>query len=202
MEVYMNKIIKYICGGLVLASACIYLIIGCNDHKVPELVQDESTTVFEGVSGAPGKTDGEGAQETSSRMCVYVCGQVMQSGVFYFEEGARVYEAIEAAGGITEKGDASAVNQADILSDGQMIYVPEKGENASVSGQGTGALININTADKTALMTLSGIGESRASDIISYRESNGAYTCIEDIMNVPGIKEAAFNKIKDHICVK
>ena len=96
------------------------------------------------------------------------------------------------------------LNLADMVTDGQRIYVPAIGEtdNAMPDVQdGRSDLVNINTADVSQLTTLPGIGESRATSIIAYREENGAYGTIEDIMNVSGIKEAAFSKIKDYICV-
>lgn len=81
----------------------------------------------------------------------------------------------------------------------QTVIAESYGSNTG--GAGSSNLIDINKASKSELMQLSGIGEARALDIISYREKHGAFKRIEDIKNVSGIKDAAFNKIKDYICV-
>lgn len=135
----------------------------------------------------------------TATMCVYVCGAVKQPGVYYISEGMRVYDAIEAALGATEDANLSVLNLADHIVDGQKIYVPHVGENVTFSDS-TDGRININTADVAELMKLTGIGESRAQDIVNYRKKNGAFVKIEDIMKVPGIKDAAFEKIRDKIC--
>ena len=143
---------------------------------------------------------------------VYVVGEVKQPGVYALSSGAMVSEAIEAAGGFTEQGDAEAINLVAVLGENTMIKIPAKGEHTedstwlisgNTSGQAAQASgkININTASQEELCTLSGIGENTAKKIINYREANGPFKTIEDIMNVSGIKESAFSKIKDLIKV-
>ena len=131
---------------------------------------------------------------------VYVCGQVKNPGVVCVSEGSRIVDVINLAGGMTDLADINAINQAEFVQDGQKIYVPAMGEKIVASSSGDGK-ININTAGEEQLMTLPGIGQSKASAIISYRKENGGFNVIEDIMNIPGIKTSAFNKIKDYICV-
>ena len=139
-------------------------------------------------------------QETKSKnICVYICGRVMNPGVYELKEDSRICDVILLAGGVLEDADIDAVNQAEKITDGQKIYIPYLGEQ--ITEMTNGGLININTADISALTALPGIGESRAKDIVAYRNSVGNFSRIEDIMNVNGIKEAAFNKIKDYICV-
>ncbi|MBQ7563191.1 MAG: ComEA family DNA-binding protein [Lachnospiraceae bacterium] len=149
---------------------------------------------------------------------VYICGEVKKPGVYELPEESRIVDALIAADGFTENAAGNYLNQAAPLSDGEMIYVPSKEELlsdgmaaggalvAAGSGQSTvpesGGLVNINTADKAQLMTITGVGEAKAETIIAYREESGSFRSIEDIMNVPGIKEGMFNKIKDQICVK
>jgi competence protein ComEA len=101
---------------------------------------------------------------------------------------------------MTEEADTNALNQAEPVVDGQKVYVPIKGEEVSNSSSGKGK-VNINTAGESELMTLPGIGESKAKAIISYRKESGGFKSIEDIMNIPGIKTSAFSKIKEYICV-
>lgn len=160
----------------------------------------------------------EETQEPEEMVYVHVCGQVVSPGVYQLLKGSRVYEAIALAGGCTEQGALDCLNMAQEVADGMKIQVPDQemarrileeqpagtGQNQlSGLGQGQSAqtLVNINTASKEQLMTLSGIGESRAEDIIQYREEYGGFQKIEDIMKVSGIKEAAFQKIKDSITV-
>ena len=165
--------------------------------------------------GASGSSKGLEAQDT---VTVYVCGQVKNAGVYELSEGARIVDALIAAGGLTKEAAAYYLNQAELLSDGGMIYVPsneeleasdvgQSGAAGTVSGgaEGSGVqggLVNINAADKAGLMTITGVGEAKAEKIIAYREQYGRFQAIEDIMNVPGIKEGMFLKIKDQICVK
>ena len=123
-------------------------------------------------------------------------------------EGSRVYDLFELAGGLTELAAADYWNQAKVLSDGEMIYVPSKEEvkdrvlegNHSISIDSDNSnKVNINTASQAELMTLPGIGETRALAIIAYRQENGPFSSLEELKNVEGIKEAVFSKVKDLI---
>ena len=141
-------------------------------------------------------------------LTVYVCGAVEAPGVYHLPEGARVYEAIALAGGLRENADPEAQNQAEILTDGQMLKIWTKQEvrqaleNAGQNqASGASALININTASKDALMTLPGIGEAKADAIVAWRQEHGAFSEKEEIMQISGIKESVFQKIGDKICV-
>lgn len=131
---------------------------------------------------------------------VYVCGAVNQEGVYELSRGSRVYEAVEMAGGFREDADTRNVNQAQLLEDEERIYVPVIGEDVEMYSEEDGK-ININRASKEELMTLPGVGESRAESIIKCREEQGAFQSIEDIMQVSGIKEGLFEKIKDLITI-
>ena len=166
------------------------------------------------------------AEMQQERIYVDVCGAVANPGVFELAAGSRVFQAIEAAGGYLPEAVENCVNRAGVLTDGQQLYILTREEmeqqgmsqaelaNASnVSGsdnsRNTEAVssgqqdnrININTADEAQLTTLTGIGATRAQAIIAYREENGPFAVIEDIMNVQGIKEGTFAKIKDEIVV-
>lgn len=188
----IKKILMTVAVAVCVVATGIVYIVSRKDTKAA--VFEENTTETEGT--IPSVT--EVVEET---VFVYVCGQVNKPGIVELRKGARIYEAIVGAGGITENGNPDAINQAKPVEDGQMIYVPMIGEEYTtegMEGQGDG-LVNINTAGVSELTTLPGIGESRANDIISYRDSNGGFKSIEDIMNVPGIKEAAFSRIKDYI---
>lgn len=137
---------------------------------------------------------------------VHVCGAVKNEAVYELKEGARVVDAIKAAGGFSAKAAKYGINQAEILSDGIQVYIPFQDEIAgkNVDGQAfskSDSKININSADKESLMTLPGVGESRALSIIQFRQENGKFKDIKDIMKINGIKENLFHKIKDKITV-
>ncbi len=153
-------------------------------------IQDEDNS-YEGTGDADTALD--------ASIYVYVCGEVNSPGVYALREDARAFEAVEAAGGMTADADGQAVNLARILRDGEQLIVPSR-LNAPAAGT-AGGKVNINTADVPALMTLSGIGESKAEAIIAYREEKGPFTVIEDIMLVGGIKSSLFDRIKDDITV-
>lgn len=156
-------------------------------------------------------SDSQEAPEVPSRICyVHICGEVVSPGVYELEEGSRVFQAVAKAGGFTENAAADTLNMAEQVKDGMKIQVPDQEEAKRLLDQGTSVLgnlpegshkVNLNTAGKEELMTLRGVGEAKADDIIRYRESHGGFQKIEDIMKITGIKEAAFQKIKDDITV-
>ena len=108
------------------------------------------------------------------------------------------------AGGLTETADPGAVNQALFVEDGQMIQVFALGEEpvTTVQEEQENGRVNLNTADVSALMGIPGIGEAKAKSIIAYREENGKFQSAEDVMNITGIKEGLYSKMKDYITVK
>lgn len=135
---------------------------------------------------------------------VYVAGAVQSPGVYEFSEGARVEDAIEAAGGFTDEANSLSVNLAAYINDAQQITVYKEGENVLVSdaaaANGNG-LVNINTGSQSELMTLNGIGESLSQAIIDYRERNGNFESTEDIKRVSGIGDKLFQKLEPYITV-
>ena len=154
--------------------------------------------------------------QTEQGMALYadICGAVQEPGVYKLEEGARIFQLIEQAGGLREDADLTSVNQAEKVTDGMKVRIYTKEEAASLPQQIwestaeseqtalTSAKININSADIAQLTQLTGIGEARAADIIAYRTEHGRFLTIEEIMNVSGIKESTFQKIKDQIVVE
>ncbi len=147
--------------------------------------------------------DEEACEATNyAEICIYIVGEVVNPGVYMLRENSRVCDAIEVAGGFTEQAAKDYLNLAGRISDGEKIIVYSMEQvNEQMIIEKQSSLININTASIDKLMTLPGIGESRAKDIIKYREKNGRFEAIEDIMKVSGIKEAAFSKIEDLITV-
>ena len=137
---------------------------------------------------------------------VDVAGEVAQPGVYEFAEGDRVIDAIERAGGQLPKADLSLLNLAAPLTDGTQILVPKAGPPGGVAlGGGTtgapGGLINVNSASPTELETLSGIGEVLAATIVEYREQNGPFASVDDLMDVSGIGPATLEEIRDQVTI-
>lgn len=156
-------------------------------------------------------------EKLPSKIFVHICGEVKKEGVYRVDSNARIVDAIEAAGGLTNKAASYGINQAEQLKDGMQIYVPSKKEIEKLGGNGQilhppsasagssestqGSLININLASKEELMKIKGVGEAKAALIINYRETNGSFKNITDLMKIKGIKQKFFDKIKDSICV-
>ena len=158
----------------------------------------ESGSISEGAS-----LEGSG-ESSSSPVFVYVCGEVEKPGVYELQEGDRVVDAVEAAGGMTEEASDTWLNLAELISDGQKIEVPSREqaeELAKVREEEESGLVNLNTASEEELMTLTGIGEAKAREILNYREEHGGFQKPEELMEIPGIKEGVFLKIKDQITV-
>ena len=154
-------------------------------------------------------------------------GAVVNPGVFYLQEGSRVNDAVQKAGGLTDDADTRWVNLAARLADGDKVYIPKHGDEnddsskptrpvgiitqdttggSALSGTGTAndmanVLVNINTATSAQLQTLSGVGPVTAQKIIDYRENVGKFSKIEDIMRVSGIGQKTFDGFKDKITI-
>ena len=181
-------------------------------------------------AGSTDRTElSDASSEEAKTLVVHICGAVSAPGVYELPAGSRIIDAVEAGGGFLPEAEEACCNLAEEIVDGCQIYIMTKSESCADgqtekkagiqtspdsdmqttdrnvrSNSATAlenGLVNLNTADIAALMTLPGIGESRAKAIISYREQHGAFAQIEDIMKISGIKQAAFSKIKDKITV-
>ncbi|WP_084543989.1 helix-hairpin-helix domain-containing protein [Paenisporosarcina indica] len=153
------------------------------------------------------------SSKESEAVIVDVKGQVKTPGVYTLPIGSRVLDAVQQAGGLLPTAEERALNLASRLIDEMVIYVPTIGEmeepipfpsspsNPS-KDESQSTIVNINSADETTLMTLSGIGPSKAKAILTYRDENGSFQSIEEIKEVTGIGDSTFNNIKDFISVK
>lgn len=204
-----SKVSKVIIMFL-LISIVVFCMVGCAEEQKDDL-KSFSLESQEDLSAEESIENAEVDEEItiSETIYVYVCGAVETPGVYELKADARVYNAIACAGGLKEDADPDYINQAKLLSDGEQIYIPTQEEVAqggiseqiAKSSGDTEGKIDINIATKEELMTLNGIGESRAENILRYRQEQGGFQCIEDLMNVEGIKEGIFQKIKDSITV-
>ncbi|CAN5550784.1 hypothetical protein BH09ACT4_BH09ACT4_20960 [soil metagenome] len=135
---------------------------------------------------------------------VHILGQVMHPGLYALRDGDRAVDIVAAAGGFTPDADPAALNLARLLSDGEQIVVPAVGEAPAAGGASSAAAdgtVNLNTADATALETLPRIGPAIAQRILDWREKNGRFSAIEDLLDVPGIGSATFEGLRDLVTV-
>ncbi|MEK0401538.1 helix-hairpin-helix domain-containing protein [Streptococcus suis] len=150
--------------------------------------------------------------EDPSQLVVDVKGAVEKPGLYTLEAGARVNDAVEAAGGLTSQADPKSINLAQKLSDEAVVYVASKDEKISVVASTTArsamsseekktSLVNLNTATEADLQTISGIGAKRATDIIAYREANGGFKSVDDLNNVSGIGDKTMESIRPYVTV-
>ena len=183
-------------AAIVLIMIAAVVFFGQNGEKdeipiqLPE--EAENTEVAESTTEGTEKAD----------LYVDISGQVKKPGVYQVPDGTRLFEVIKMAGGLTIDADKDGFNQAEVVSDGEKIIIPAKGEATDiVTSPGTTptGLININTADSTTLQEIPGVGPATADKIISYRNENGRFMSKEDIKNVSGIGDKTYEKMKDKI---
>ncbi len=130
---------------------------------------------------------------------VSIRGEILNPGEYIIEDGATLGDLIELAGGVTEKADSQAFLLSCPLAHGKSYYIAPKVESTDVCEPVVIVKVNINTADQEELMSVQGIGSTIARAIIDYREMNGPFQCLEDLMNVSGIGNATFERIKNYI---
>lgn len=191
---------------IVMVFVCVSMT-ACNEEPQVSLSEENSDIV---------KSTAEGTQLQNANLgeiVVYVNGAVNNPGVYTLKQGDRVYQAVALAGGMTKKAKKNVINLAETLVDAENIHImtkneykrshkEKKGTTTEQENSSSTDLVNINVDNQEKLMTLSGIGESKAKAIICYREENGRFSSIEDIKNVSGIGDATYANIKDMITVE
>ena len=142
------------------------------------------------------------------KVTVHIVGAIKAPGVYHMDEGARLYEAVEKAGGFADEAAKEVINLAQNLVDGERYYLPYQGEDPEINQDplsiiyNTFGLLNLNLADQAALESLPGIGSVRAKAILDYRERQGGFQNIEDLKKVAGIGDSVFNQIRDLVFCK
>lgn len=190
-----------------------FLLFGPKGNNETITLDKENASKNEVIS----KEEENEKRGASGKVYVDISGEVKKSGVYEVSSDSRIFEVIEKAGGLTGKADTGAINQAELVKDGQKIVISRKGDNRNVSGsnmadtssRSTGAShngtaqgkININSADVNELQKIHGVGPATAEKIIKFRSSNGNFRVIEDLKKVNGIGNKTFEKIKDYITV-
>ncbi len=200
----LKNLIMCLCM-LVFMTGCgrqeaVFITTGQEEPDITECTE----TVTESTGDVP-------AAQTELLIAVYVCGAVKNPGVYYLESSDIRDTAIQLAGGFSEEADDTYVNLAQKVTEGERIYVPTKDEviqgiqmdtnTGDMTSEDAASGVNINTAGKEELMQLPGIGESKADAILAYREAHGKFRSTDELMNISGIKEGVYNKIKDLIVV-
>ena len=208
-QTYEKQIKIAVIAIVVITALLLFGRNGENDEIIVEQVGEPETELQIGETGIAGSDSEEAVSMSSTaiKLVVDISGCIKTPGVYEIADGTRLHEVIELAGGLTKEADIDAINQAELVTDGQKILIPAKAEeynsgNKSQEMTTTSDKININTADKSTLCRLPGIGESKAGDIITYREKYGMFQKKEDIMKVTGIKESLYEQICDLICVR
>ena len=185
---YIKRYYKFILVGTILL-----LIIICSIYFALNNVNEDTSDDIV-VKEEKEKTNME------NYYYIDVKGEIKNPGVYKLKEGKRIIDALNLAGGITDNADTTNINLSKKITDEMCIIVLSKKDNQETNNTlERKSKISINTATINDLQSLSGIGESKASAIIKYREENGLFTQIEDIKNVPGIGESLYEKIKDNI---
>lgn len=193
------------------------------NNSVTDAEKPELTAANGNSSDDTGDKPGDEKTSVNNYIYIYICGAVKNPDVYKVEADTRLVEVIELAGGLIKDAAGDYVNQAALVQDGQKVYIPTKEEvkgtipegypgNQNSAGSNTvgttaesqdagSGKVNINKASAEELMTLPGVGEAKAAGIIAYRQEQGGFKSIEEIMNINGIKNSVFNKISDKITV-
>ena len=205
---------QWLIGCICLAVGLAFYIYRTGGEKPESSLQ--TSDIIKAESSAT-KKEGESSEQVISSqdspfVMVDIKGAVQKPGVYQLPKDARVKDALAQAGGATKEADLRQLNLASKLQDEMAVYIPAAGEEippsspvSSISSSGTSndqPLVNINTANTDELQTLNGIGPSKASAIVSYREENGLFQKVEDLGQVSGIGEKSLEKIKAQITVQ
>jgi len=192
MKQYKNKIVTMLITGLPML-----VFLACGGKK--ETVELENLQTYETVEIAGDN------ESISAAVYIHICGEVVSPGVYQVPADSRIYDVLLLAGGFTGEAAVEAVNLAKPVIDGMQIIIPSveelQQEKEALDRQRAG-MVNINNASVDELCTLPGVGESRAADIVAYRNTHGAFETIEEIMQVSGIKEGLYEKIQSKIYVE
>ncbi|MGT2911198.1 helix-hairpin-helix domain-containing protein [Streptococcus cameli] len=216
----MNKYLKWIqqyrllVVGVVVASLFVGMILSWQEKPEAAVADFPETKLVSSMSEEEAPAIETKAQSTSEKaILVDVKGAVQKPGLYELKADERVYHAIQAAGGFTEKAEQKSVNLAQKLTDEAVVYVAHQGEEINVvtpqsaAGQMAGSdtvsqKVNLNTATVADLTTISGIGEKRANDIIAYRDSNGGFKTVDDLNNVSGIGDKTMENLRPYVTVE
>lgn len=142
-------------------------------------------------------------EEVKNKIKIHISGEVINPGVIEIEEGERIIDAVNKAGGLTEEADLTKINLAYILDDAMKVHIPNiNDEQIEIEEDQTKTMVNINTATVEELQKINGIGLSIAQKIVQYRKEHGKFTTVEELKNVGGIGESKYDSIKNYVITK
>jgi competence protein ComEA len=198
---HLNNVNKT--GFVLVLFLCITICGGCKRKSYIES-QSENSNVKD-VKLDDKKADKSRVDLKPGEIYVDVEGAVQKAGVYKLKSGSRIYQAIKSGGGLREDASIQNLNQAELLEDGQKIYIFSQNEYEAEQQKnvdsGDDKLVNLNTATADELMTLPGVGKSKADSIIKFREEQGCFKTKKDLMKIPGIKQGVFSKLENLIKV-
>ena len=206
---------------VLLGIIAIFLVFGYVNTRPQNISKDDLEKIFvesdmDDKKNLYSEENNSINTENNNKIIVEIKGEVNNPNVYTLNEGSRIYELIDLAGGLTPFGDDKNINKASVLVDGQCIVIGNivdeenvqiidelnNGIKESISlSQNKDDKININRASRDDLMKLSGIGESKAQAIISYRDSIGGFKDVDELKNVDGIGEKTVEKLKESITI-
>ncbi|MEP6482041.1 MAG: helix-hairpin-helix domain-containing protein [Rhodoglobus sp.] len=184
-----------------LGAVAVLVLVGLGCAVLVSVLGDHGSTA---AVARPTAAASAGPMDATAgaQIFVHILGAVDQPGLYELREGDRAVDVVAAAGGFTDAADEAQLNLARFLVDGEQIYVPALGETpAAAPGTTAGGKVNINTADEPTLETLPRVGPAMAQRIIDWREANGNFATIEDLMSVTGIGDKTFEGLKDLVSV-
>lgn len=207
---------QYLLIGTIILGVFIYYLVNDAPDDTIQMLEEEIFVENEEEIRQQVDSNDDKIVEQPIIIKVDLKGAVQKPGVYTAQEGERVIDLINRAGGFLDDADQTKINLSQKVADEMVIYVPKVGEDSNVMEQvasffqpqqsgneaSSDGKVNINQADSTLLQTLPGIGPSKAEAIIEYRETNGPFKMIEDIMNISGIGEKTFEKLKNSITVQ
>jgi competence protein ComEA len=200
-----------------LAALCIAAVLLTMSSNEPDSLTEDAVSDVPGVgdqiaaaAGLTGSSDLADAPVETQKIVVHVIGEVVSPGIVELDAGARLSEALDAAGGPTSAAALSGVNLARVLSDGEQVAVPNEVELAadpdrftqpSVAAPSSGGRIHLNSADAATLEQLPRVGPSLAQRIIDWRTVNDGFTSVDQLLDVSGIGQKTLEELRDLVTV-
>jgi competence protein ComEA len=205
-----KRLFVYVALGMVVLAVGALAVVSTG--RGPSASAGQITVVDQGIGSSVDAMVGSSSSTTTAttpirRIFVQVAGAVRRPGVYEMAEGARVFQAVDKAGGFADEADQQAVTLAARLTDGCRVYVPSEGEITATSvvtitggtqanGGASGGPVSLNSATLEELDSLPGIGPSTAQKIITYRETKGPFTSIDQLSEVPGIGPSKLEELR------
>lgn len=183
-----------------MGAVVVLVLVGLGCAVLVAAIGDHGATT-EVAPPQPAASVAPGARVSGTTIMVHILGAVERPGLYELREGDRAIDAVAAAGGFTDAADQTQLNLARFVVDAEQLYVAAVGETPLAAPGTTGGKVNLNTADASALDTLPRVGPAMAERIIAWREANGAFTSVDDLLGVSGIGQKTFEGLRELVSV-